>query len=167
MAFGRFFCQGATSFLHPSLHLLEAIIITSFPLESLVPQSTFRDEWTYCWMAYKECSVSSTIFLFSDKAKSNMTPDLTQCWIVFPHQASLLIVPNVKKSKNKLVFLGHVINHNGISPDFNKTAAINQMNTSKSVSELWRFLGMINQLGEFPLTLPNSTKLLCTKRAWT
>ena len=58
-------------------------------------------------------------------------------------------------SKNKLIFLGHVIDRNGISPNPSKTAAINQMDTPKSVSDLRRFLGMINQLGNFPLTLPN------------
>jgi len=73
-------------------------------------------------------------------------------------------------SENKLIFLGHVINQNGISPDPSKTAAINQMEVSKSVSELRRFLGMINQLGKFS---PNITKmshpfrkLLSAKRVW-
>ena len=45
-------------------------------------------------------------------------------------------------SKNSLIFLGHVINPQGISPDPNKTAAISQMDTPKSVTELRRFLGM-------------------------
>jgi len=39
-------------------------------------------------------------------------------------------------SKNKLIFPGHIIDQNGISPDPCKTAAINQMDTPKSVSEL-------------------------------
>ena len=73
-------------------------------------------------------------------------------------------------SKNSLTFLGHVINPQGISPDPNKTAAISQMDTPKSVTELRRFLGMVNQLGKFS---PNIAELshplresLSVKRAW-
>jgi len=47
---------------------------------------------------------------------------------------------NCEFSKNKLIFLGHVIDQNGISPDPSKTAAIKQMEVPKSVSELRRFL---------------------------
>ena len=73
-------------------------------------------------------------------------------------------------SKNRLTFLGHVIDAQGVSPDPNKTAAISNMDTPKTVTELHRFLGMINQLGKFS---PNIAKLsqplrelLCAKHAW-
>ena len=36
-----------------------------------------------------------------------------------------------KFSKNMLIFLCHVIDQNGISPDSSRTAATNQMNTPK------------------------------------
>ena len=59
-------------------------------------------------------------------------------------------------SKNRLTFLGHVIDSQGISPDPSKTAAITHMDPPKSVTELRRFLGMINQLGKFT---PNIAEL--------
>ena len=59
-------------------------------------------------------------------------------------------------SKNRLTFLGHIIDSQGISADPSKTAAITQMDPPKSVTELHRFLGMINQLGKFT---PNIAEL--------
>ena len=58
-------------------------------------------------------------------------------------------------SKNRLAFLGHIIDSQGISADPNKTAAITQMDPPKSVTELHRFLGMINQLGKFTPNIAN------------
>ena len=46
--------------------------------------------------------------------------------------------------KTSLMFLGHVSDQRGITADPNKTTAIQQMETPKSVSELCRFLGMVN-----------------------
>jgi len=73
-------------------------------------------------------------------------------------------------SKNRLTFLGHVIDAQGVSPDPNKTATISNMDAPKTITELCRFLGMINQLGKFS---PNIAKLsqplrelLCAKHAW-
>ena len=75
-----------------------------------------------------------------------------------------------KFSKNSLIFLGYVINPQGISPDPNKTAAISQMDTPKSVTELRRFLGMVNQLGKFSPNIAELShplrELLSVKRAW-
>ena len=52
-------------------------------------------------------------------------------------------------SKAQITFLGHVINKQGILADPNKTAAIDQMEPPKTVTELRRFLCMVNQLGKF------------------
>ena len=72
--------------------------------------------------------------------------------------------------KTTLTFLGHVINQHGISPDSLKTAAIKEMPPPKTVSELRRFMGMINQLGKFsPNTAEISTplrKLLSSNQVW-
>ena len=68
------------------------------------------------------------------------------------------------------MFLGHVIDQRGITADPNKTAVIQQMETPKSVSELRRFLGMVNQLGKFSPNIAELSKqfreLLSTKKAW-
>ena len=68
------------------------------------------------------------------------------------------------------MFLGHVIDQRGITADPNKTAAIQQMETPKSVSELRRFLWMVNQLGKFFPNIVELSKplreLLSAKKAW-
>ena len=52
-------------------------------------------------------------------------------------------------SCTKIVFLGHVIDANGISPDPAKTEAIQKMRPPTNVPELRRLMGMINQLNKF------------------
>ena len=49
----------------------------------------------------------------------------------------------------KLIFLGHVIDTNKIKADPEKTEANTKMSSPKSVPELRRLMGMINQLGIF------------------
>ena len=72
--------------------------------------------------------------------------------------------------KTSLTFLGHVIDQRGITADPNKTAAIQQMETPKSVSELRSFLEMVNQLGKFSPNIAELSKplreLLSAKKAW-
>ena len=53
-------------------------------------------------------------------------------------------------------FLGHVIDQTGIRANPEKTLAIQEMKPPTTVSELRRFLGMVNQLGKF---LPNLAQL--------
>ena len=47
--------------------------------------------------------------------------------------------------KDKLTFLGHIIDADGIRADPEKTEAIRKMSPPTSVSELRRFLGMATQ----------------------
>ena len=51
-------------------------------------------------------------------------------------------------NKTSLTFLGHTIDEKGISPDPQKADAISKMASPKSTTELRRFMGMVNQLGE-------------------
>ena len=73
-------------------------------------------------------------------------------------------------NKTSLTFLGHSINEKGISPDPHKTAAISKMASPKSTTELRRFMGMVNQLGEFSPRLAELSKpmreLLSSKQVW-
>ena len=73
-------------------------------------------------------------------------------------------------SKSKIVFLGHLIDAEGIHPDPEKTAAIAQMKPPSNVPELRRFLGMVNQLGKFSRNLAELTQplrdLLSKKNTW-
>ena len=72
--------------------------------------------------------------------------------------------------KTNLMFLGHVIDQRDITADPNKTAAIQQIETPKSVSELRIFLEMVNQLGKFSPNIAELSKplreLLSAKKAW-
>ena len=52
-------------------------------------------------------------------------------------------------SCTKIFFLGHVIDANGISIDPHKTEAIRNMKSPRNVTELQRFMAMINQLNKF------------------
>ena len=54
--------------------------------------------------------------------------------------------------KNTIVFLGHMISSEGIRVDPSKTYAITKMSIPQSLTELERFLGMVNYLGKF---IPN------------
>ena len=91
VAFGRFICQRASNFSQTSLHLLDATVTTSFLSTSQVPLNTneLLDglQGVLC--------VMDDILAFG-QAKSNMSPDLTQYWIAFPHQASLLTLKSAR-----------------------------------------------------------------------
>ena len=59
---------------------------------------------------------------------------------------------NIQKcefSQGRLKFLGHIVDAQGVHADPEKTNAIGQFPTPKNVTELQRFMGMVNQLGKF------------------
>ena len=62
--------------------------------------------------------------------------------------------------KEKLSFLGHIVDSQGIQADPEKTAAVREMNQPENVSELRRFLGMVNQMGKFVINLAELTQPL-------
>ena len=72
--------------------------------------------------------------------------------------------------KSKLLFLGHIVEENGIRPDPEKIAAITEMGQPSNVTEVRRFLGMANQLGKFSACLAEITRplrdLLSKNVAW-
>ena len=73
-------------------------------------------------------------------------------------------------SVDKLKFLGHVISRDGVSADPDKTKAILQMKPPTNITELRRFMGMVNQLGKFSPNVAHISQplreLLSTKSAW-
>ena len=73
-------------------------------------------------------------------------------------------------NKNQLLFLGHIINQEGISADPSKTSAIVKMKQPTTLTELRRFMGMVNQLGKFTPHLAELAQplrvLLSTKNVW-
>ena len=72
--------------------------------------------------------------------------------------------------RTNLKFLGHIIDKTGITADPDKTYAIMKMSPPTSVSELRRFMGMINQLVKFTPHLAQLTQplwvLLSKSNTW-
>ena len=72
--------------------------------------------------------------------------------------------------QEKIQFLGHIIDKNGITADPSKVTASTEMKTPENISELRRFLGMANQLGKFTPRLAMITQPLCEflskKNSW-
>ena len=52
-------------------------------------------------------------------------------------------------NKERVTFLGHVVDKNGISADPQKISAILELKKPNSCTELQRFMGMVNQLSKF------------------
>ena len=73
-------------------------------------------------------------------------------------------------AQSSVEFLGHVIDAQGIKPDPNKVSAIVQFATPTNVSDIRRFLGMVNQLSKFSPNLAEITQplreLLVKENAW-
>ena len=73
-------------------------------------------------------------------------------------------------SQKQVLFLGQLIDGTGIKPDPAKVLAVQKMPTPKNISELRRFLGMVNHLIKFTPCLVDKTKplrdLLVTDRHW-
>ena len=73
-------------------------------------------------------------------------------------------------NKDRLMFLGHVIDKHGVSPDPHKTSAILAMEKPKTPRELRRFMGMVNQLGKFTPNIAEISQplreLLSSKKSW-
>ena len=58
--------------------------------------------------------------------------------------------------KNSIVFLGHIIFSEGIKVDPSKTDEITKMSVPQYLTELQRFLGMVNYLNKFISNLAES-----------
>ena len=71
---------------------------------------------------------------------------------------------------NSIQFLGQIVNQEGISPDKEKLRAIREVPRPSNVSELRRFLGMINQMSKFSPNLADRSQplrtLLSKKNHW-
>jgi hypothetical protein len=73
--------------------------------------------------------------------------------------------------KSEIQFLGHIFTKDGVKPDPTKLDAIRKMESPNDVSELRRWLGMVNYLGRFLPNLSETVKplndLLCKDSTWT
>ena len=64
-------------------------------------------------------------------------------------EAGLTLNEKCEFSRTSMRFLGHIISASGLAVDPAKTAAIRDFPAPSSVTDLQRFLGMVNQLGKF------------------
>ena len=75
-----------------------------------------------------------------------------------------------KFNQTSVKFLGQVLDSTGIKPDPDKLKAIQEMPAPRNITELRRFLGMINQLSKFSPHLADQVKplrdLLSLKNEW-
>ena len=70
---------------------------------------------------------------------------------------------NIQKcefSQGRLKFLGHIVDAQGVHADPEKTRAIGHFPTPTTVTELQRFMGMVNQLGKLVSGLADITSPL-------
>ena len=97
------------------------------------------------------------------KHKSNTTADLKKLNVA----GATLNAEKCEFSKKEVKFAGYILNEEGIKSDPEKTESIQDMDTPQNVSDVRRFLGMVNQLGKFVPHLAEKTKpirdLLSTK----
>ena len=82
-----------------------------------------------------------------------------------------LNVDKCEFSKSRIQFLGQVIDESGVSPDPDTTQAIMQLEQPNNVTEVRRYLGMLNQMSKFIPDLSSKTKplrdLISAKNLWT
>ena len=114
------------------------------------------------------CLIDELLVIGKDKAEHD-----TRLMWVLERLESVWVTLNREKCafrQSAVKFLGHLIGQDGVRADPEKTSAIRDMETPQSVSDLRRFLGMVNQLGKFSPQISELTQplreLLSTKRAW-
>ena len=76
--------------------------------------------------------------------------------------AGLTLNEKCEFAKSSVRFLGHIIDGTGIHVDTTKVEAINAFTVPKNITELQRFMGMVNQLAKF---LPNLAEITAPLRS--
>ena len=73
-------------------------------------------------------------------------------------------------SQKQVIFLGQILNKDGVHPDNEKVEAIQKFRRPKNVGDVRRFLGMFNHLSKFAPHLSHTAKplreLLCKGNHW-
>ena len=85
-------------------------------------------------------------------------------------RAGLILNIQCEFSQGRLKFLGQIVDAKGVHADPEKRCAIGHFPTPTTVTELQRFMGMVNQLGKFVPGLADINaplrQLLCKDSAW-
>ena len=108
--------------------------------------------------------------LITGKTKEEHDRRLTQVLTRLEKAGLTLGLEKCAFDQPSVKFLGQIVDRNGIRPDPDKVKAIQEMPPPRNVSELRRFLGMINQQSKFSPSLAENTKplrdLLSKKNHW-
>ena len=99
------------------------------------------------------------ILLYLVKLKKSMTLRLKAALERVQRAGVTLNKEKCEFGKEKLTFLGHLVDSQRIQADPKKTKAVREMNQPENVSELRRFLGMVNQWGNSSLIWLSSHNL--------
>ena len=103
------------------------------------------------------CLIDDVLVIGKDEAEHD-----TRLMQVLERLESVGVTLNREKCafrQSSVKFLGHLID-DGVRADPEKTSAIRDMETPQSVSDLRRFLGMVNQLGKFSPQISELTQPL-------
>ena len=97
----------------------------------------------------------------------------THLHVALSHLQTAGVTLNADKclfSQTSIKFLGHLIDKHGVHPDPERVAAVHRVITPKEISQLRRFMGMVNQLGKSTPNLSSLSQplweLLSSKRSW-
>ena len=106
--------------------------------------------------------LSGTVCLMDDILVHRMTREHDErLRLVLQRLSNLGMTLNSEKcmfAQSSVEFFRHVIYSQGITPDPNKVSAIVWFATLANVSDIRRFLGMVNQLSKFPPNLAEITQ---------
>ena len=108
--------------------------------------------------------------LIAGKTKEDHDARLTAVLTRISKSGLTLNKPKCMFGATQIRFLGQLVDQSGARPDPDKVQTIQEMKAPTTVSEVRRFLGMVNQLSKFCPDLAEHTKplrdLLSTKNAW-
>ena len=99
------------------------------------------------------CSIDDVLVVGKDYQEHE---ERLTCTAILEQLKSAGITLNSAKcefQKDRLIFLGHLIDKDGVQQDPEKTAAVRQMSAPTNLTELRRFFGMVNQMGKFSSNL--------------
>ena len=114
------------------------------------------------------CFMDNVLILGSNKDEHNI-----RLMAVLQRLEKAGVTLNFQKCQflqESIKILGHVIDKNGIHANPEKTTPISKMKPPQSVSDLRRFMGLVNQLGKFSSRIAEISQpvreLLHSNRAW-
>ena len=107
---------------------------------------------------------------FSGGTRKNTTQRLSAVFERLENANFTLNGAKYEFNKSSIKFLGHLVDRSGIRPDPEKTSSIVKMPAPRSVSEVRRFMGLVNHLGKFSNRIAEISQpvreLLRSRSAW-